>query len=218
MHDLAICSVAVSHAIYGPAYLRQLDRLQKSVLKIYPEAHTFFRWDTLPPGAKPFLDSLYGLKPHSVQEARDAGFKKVLWLDPAMILVDKVDDLLPYDVIAVKDEHPVYNVVSDKCLEYFGILRGELQHWGWRLVGGSMYYFDFNKPKVDSVFQMWRDAEIAGMFGSQEEQSAGLLNGHRSDEAVMSLAMYLHGLEPQNGTDVRYCPEVNPMFRKIHFK
>lgn len=218
MNDIAFCSVALTHAIWGPAYLRQLDRLKKSILKIYPNANLFFRWDTLPPGAKPFLDSLYGQKPHSIQEAVDAGFKKVIWLDPAMILVDKIDDLLKYEVIAVKDENLIYNVISDKCCKYFGVTNQKLKNMGWRLVGGSLYYFDFNIPRAVRVFNMWIEAEKAGIFGSQQEQSSEQLQGHRSDETVMAIVMYKHDIEPQDGIDVRYCSQENPMMIKKHFK
>lgn len=218
MDDVCFVSCAVTHAIWGDAYLLQLDRLKESILKIYPDANLIFHRDTLPRGARPFLDSLYGLKTHAVWEAVEAGFTKVIWLDPAMILVDKVDDLFTHDLIAVKDESTLYNVVSDKCYEYFGLNSEGVKKYGWHLVGGSLYYFDFENTVTRSVFQMWIDAEKAGIFGSQQEQASEQLQGHRSDESVMAIAMYLHGLEPNNGTDVRYCSEVRPIMVKKHFR
>jgi hypothetical protein len=214
MKDVVFVSVA-----FGFEYLKQMDRLQKSILKIYPEANLLFFDNGLPDGSKPFLDSLYGFKPHAIQEARNQGFKKVIWLDPAMILVDKVDDLINQpSLIAVKDDTLLYNVVSNKCYYYFGLDAYYVSFRNWHLVGGSLYFFNFDRTKDNIIFDMCMNAEKAGIFGSQREASSEQLQGHRYDEAVMALAMYINGIEPSAPDKVRYCIENNPMFIKKHFK
>lgn len=214
MKDVVFVSVA-----FGFEYLKQMDRLQKSILKIYPEANLLFFDNGLPDGSKLFLDSLYGFKPHAIQEARNQGYKKVIWLDPAMILEDKVDDLINQStLIAVKDDTLLYNVVSNKCYSYFGLDAYYVSFRNWHLVGGSLYFFNFDRPKDNIIFDMWLNAEKHEIFGSQHEAASEQLQGHRYDESVMALAMYMNGVDPVAPDKVRYCIENNPMFQKRHFK
>lgn len=214
MDDVAFVSVA-----FGAAYIEQQDRLKESILAIYPDANIiFFTRGTWPPMAKTFYQSLYGFKPHAINEARRMGFKRIIWLDPAMILCDKVDDLFQYPVIAVKDDNQLHDLISERTLAHYGLTREGIKKHDWRLVGGSLYYFDFNQSSAKIIFNMWLEAEIEGLFGSQQEQASEQINGHRMDETLMAVAMYLVGVDPQPGPDVRYCIEKNPIFIKKHFK
>lgn len=214
MDDVVFVSVA-----FGFEYLKQMDRLQKSILAKYPEANLLFFDNGLPNGSKAFLDSLYGFKPHAIAEARNQGFNKVIWLDPAMILVDKVNDLVDFPtMVAVKDDTRLYNVVSDKCYSYFGLDANYVAFKNWHLVGGSLYFFNFDRPKDNIILDTWLNAERAGIFGSQHEAASEQLQGHRYDEAVMALAMYMKGVEPVGADQIRYCISENPMFIKKHFK
>lgn len=214
MDDVCFVSVA-----FGFEYLKQMDKLQKSILSIYPESNLLFFDNGLPNGSKSFLDSLYGFKPHAIQEARNQGFKKVIWLDPAMILVDKVDELINKPtLIAVKDDSLLYNVVSNKCYSYFGLDPHYVNSMQWHLVGGSLYFFNFDRPIDNIIFDMWLNAEKNGIFGSQQQAASEQLQGHRYDEAVMAIAMYMNGVQPVGADEVRYCIEDNPMWLKKHFK
>lgn len=199
-------------------YYNQMDRLKKSILDFYPDANFMFFRGHLPPGSKTFYESLYGFKPHAIKAALDVGFKKVLWLDPAMIMVDKIEDILKFEMMAVMDDNVLYNVVSDRCYKYFRETKQNVYEHGWHLVGGSIYWFDFTKESANNIFTTWLEAEKAGMFGSQQEQASEQLQGHRMDEAVMALAMYFNNVEPVSADEARYCWAKNPMFIKKHFK
>lgn len=209
--------VFVSCAFGDIRYLHQIEKLKRSIGKIYPKANFLFYHNCLPPGSKPFLDSLYGFKVHAIHEARKK-FKKVIWLDPAMKLRDKVDDLINQPtLIAIKDDSVLHNVVSDKCYKYFGLTSDYVKNHGWHLVGGSLYFFNFDHPVTNTIFDIWYNAERDGIFGSQDEASRGL-QGHRYDEAVMALTMYMNGVKPVGHDIVRYCSGENPMWVKHHFK
>jgi hypothetical protein len=210
--------VFVSTAFGDIRYLHQMDKLRRSIENIYPKANIMFWHDCLPPGAKPFLDSLYGFKVHAIHEARKK-FKKVIWLDPAMKLRDKVDDLIKQPtVIAIKDDSVLHNVVSDKCYQYFGLTRDFVKNKDWHLVGGSLYFFNFNHPTANAIFDIWYRAEHVGIFGSQHEASFAGLQGHRYDETVMAISMDMNGVEPVGHDYVRYCIQDNPLWGKLHFK
>lgn len=213
MNDLVFTSVA-----FGERYLAQQTRLKESILKIYPDANLHFFYDCLPKASRSFYDSLYGFKPHAIQECIDLGFKRVIFLDPAMILVDKIDDLYEFDVMAVMDDNLLYNAISDRCRTQFLLTNDGIKKAGWHFVGGSIYYFDFRSELAQTVFDTWMFCEKKGLFGSQEEEASGRLQGHRLDEACMAVSMYLHGVEPTRMEVARYCTEKNPMWIKKHFK
>jgi len=214
MKDLIFVSVA-----FGPLYLEQQDRLKQSILDIYPDANLLFFRDCLPKESKPFLDSLYGFKVHAIQEAIDLGFKKILWLDPAMILCREIGDTFDkYHVCAVKDVTALHKVSSKTYLNVYGIDRHDLKDWGWHLVGGSLYYFDFNSTQANIIFQGWFNDEKDRLFGSQQQEASEQLQGHRADETCMAMNMYCNGVRPVDPVDVGYCVEENAIFRKLHFK
>lgn len=212
MEDVVFVSVA-----FGEKYVEQQKRLMASILSIYPNANIMFWTEDFPLGSKTMDMSLYGFKVHAIFEAKKK-FKKVVWLDPAMVLVDKIDDLLKYPVIAVKDDNKLYNLISDRASLYYGMPKEEIQKLGWHLVGGSLYFFDFNTTEAHLVFRKWYVSEFDGIFGSQMESASELINGHRNDETCMAMCLYHFGYEPQTTEEVRYCIESNPMFVKRHFK
>lgn len=210
MDRIAFVSVATTHANYGDAYLKQQDRMKKSIEKQYHDAKIFIWRNALPPGARPFLDSLYGFKPHAIAAARQQGFKKVVWLDTAMILNDKIPDY-KYPVVAVKD--PSRTPASNKCLQHFGITRDDLQDIDF--VGGSFFYFDFSHYSAEAVLNDWLNAEISDVFGSQYEESFTGLQGHRHDETCMAIILHQLGLKPMSSDKVGYDGMV---MIKQHFK
>lgn len=201
---------------FGERYVQQLKRLRESILCIYPGATMYFWQDELPPGSKPFLDSLYGFKVHGIKYARDKGHDKVVWLDPACIVLDKVDYLfeLGLPVVAVKDESKLTQTICDKAVSYYGI---EIKDW-WHLVGGSLYGFSFDDEACHNVFNHWAKAESDGMFGSQDDLSAGLMNKHRQDESCMSMALYANGLCPLSSSVVGYNENLSSSVIKKHFR
>jgi len=213
MDDVVFVSVG-----FGEKYIEQQDRLKESILAIYPNANLLFFRDRLPAKSKQFFDSLYGFKVHAIQEALEFGFKKVIWFDPAMILVDKIDNLLDYWMVAVKDDNKLHNCISVKACNFFKTSSYVVEQLGWNLVGGSLYYFNFHDMRVRSIFILWKESEEAGCFGSQVEAASEQLQGHRYDEACLALSMYGHHLHPVSAPEVRYCIENNPMFIKKHFK
>jgi hypothetical protein len=214
----------VSLAFGDQRYIDQQKNLRESILKVYPDANILFWTNEFPPYSKSHFESLYGFKVHAITEAIKRGFKKILWLDPAMVLVDKIDDLLTYDIVAVKDEHKVHNpihgspLISNRMIKEYNIDVQTLYDIDWRLVGGSLIFFDFNSWIAQSIFTTWFTMESKGLFGSQQEAASEQINGHRNDETCLSVAMYLHGFAPLPGPQVRYCIENNPMFVKKHFK
>jgi hypothetical protein len=219
MNTNNICFVSV--VFKDRRYFRQQDRLLNSISAIYPndESHSYlFFTDSYPPGSRPHYDSLYGFKVHAVKAALKEGYKKIIWLDTACLLVDKVDyyfDIIKdYGIIAARDENPLSKSISDKALEYFG--NPDIK--GMHLVGGSLYVFDFNLPLCIKIFDQWAQAEVEGIFGSQFESASGQINKHRHDEAILAYLLYANGSKPVPYDQCRYNNGEGSIVIKKHFK
>lgn len=213
MKDVIFISVA-----FGERYIEQQDRLKESILSIYPDANLLFYRDCLPEKSKPFLDSLYGFKVHAIKEALQKGFNKIIWLDPAMILCREIELYKWPPIVAVKDENKLSQYISNACLGFFRTTRERLNDSKIHLVGGSLYYFNFNEIGAQVVFDEWFDLEKNGYFGSQYQEASGQLQGHRADESCMAMAIYSHGYIPCSPDLIGYCTGENPVFIKKHFK
>jgi hypothetical protein len=212
MDKIAFCSVVESVNDNGKKYRDQQIRMAQSITNSYeglPEPSIMLWHNSLPDRARPFLDSLYGFKPHAIGQCLNAGFKKIVWMDSAMILHRPIQIDLPF--VAIKDSSQLQ--ASDYALEWFGLKREQIQ--GLNLVGGSFYYFDFEYMATNNLFQRWRQAELSGCFGSQHEESFAGLQGHRHDETCMRLCMLENDILPAPGNEVGYNGEV---MTKDHFK
>lgn len=211
----------VSVAFGDKRYIEQQARLKHSILQIYPDAPLFFWTNEMPPGARSMNESLYGFKPHAVNYAWGQGYKKIMFFDPAIILMKPIDFYMEkvqeHGVCCAQDDNKLTQFCSDKALKYYHLTRERIEDW--HLVGGSFYYFDLSKSFSREILLHWTMAEEAGMFGSQKEQASGQLQGHRNDEAMMSLILRIHGFKPMHD-DVRYNCENKELciLDKKHFK
>lgn len=215
MSDMAVCSLA-----FGEKYVWRLGRLKESLQETNPTVPLFFHNETLPPGARTFNESLYGFKPHCINEALQAGYKKIFFIDCTCIVQG---DLSYYNeftaeyggVLAVQDDNKLTGFCSDRALRYVRQKRSWLADK--HLVGGSLYYFDFNYPLCQDLFKRWMQAEKDGIFGNMVEQCSERLQGHRSDETMMALFLYLLGSKPWSGP-TKYNWENGGIVLKRHFK
>lgn len=232
MKDVVFTSYA-----FGDLYVRQQERLKQSILKLYPDANIRF-WSSesgdsynnineLPPGSKTFKESMYGFKVHCIFNCLKEGFPIIIYLDTAIVLENKIDEVLEFaskvGVAVPIDRSNLKDRVSDKALAYCNKKRHEIDHL--TIVGGSLIIFDFNNPITKDIFAMWYDMEAKGLFGSEYEAANGLMQGHRHDEACMSLCLDAFGSKPFGFEEVGYHnlgqerkgKEVFT-FYKLHFK
>ena len=211
MKPIAFLSVAFG----DKRYKEQQERLIESINVHHPEAVGFHWTDELPIGSKPFLESLYGFKPHAVIHAINEGYDRIVFLDPACILLDRIDYLFElcytHGVVAVKDDNKL--PASNSALTHFKLKREDIENL--HLVGGSVYAFNF--PWSDNVFKTWLDSERFGIFGSQYEAAREKLQGHRYDETCMALSLNRWGYQPVTPLEAKYNYETAAIIKK-HFK
>lgn len=216
MNDIAVCAVAFG----DERYIWRMDRFRETLQTTNPDVRLFSWVNTMPDGARPFNESMYGFKPWAVDIARQSGYKKIFWIDSTTVIQDKLDY---YDqctaehggVLAVQDDNKLIKFCANKALKYVGHDREWIRDK--HLVGGSLYYFDFNYPLCEQIFNAWMKSEVDNMFGSMVEQCGEMLQGHRSDETMMSLMLYKYGSKPFTGA-TRYNWEKGGIVQKLHFK
>ena len=219
---------------FGPLYVYQQERLRQSILKIYPDANIRFWHNDDPssqapcnvPGARTFHESMYGFKVHCVRNCMLEGFDIVIFLDAAMVLEKPIDDVLLHaeeiGMLATDEKTKLSTVLRDDIYNLLGVEKSYAKKL--HLVGGSIYIFDFRHVNGRDIYKIWSDLESHGMFGSEDDAQQPWWNGHRCDEACMSLAMSYCGVEPQSFDVVGYHNlgggNANRVFTfcKLHFK
>ncbi len=215
LNDIAFCSIAFKNQRRDNGYIEQQARLNKSLLRFYPQENIFMFGENQVKNTKAHHLSMYGFKPHAIQELKEKGFKRIVWFDTAIILLNKLD--YNNSVIAVKDDSNLANLCSNKALGKFGLQRKDLNDIP--LVGGSFYYFDFNQEITHNIFNEWLLCEEEGLFGSQEEEAFNPgLQGHRHDETIMALCLHKFGVKPLTYDEAGYNSKHYPIMIKKHFE
>lgn len=216
MKDVIFTSYAFGNADAGGDYIAQQVRLRESILRIYPEANLHFLNEPEHIGKPKFQQSLYGFKVQLVKECLEKGFKKIVFFDAAVTLAGEIEywfNLIEkYGVLAIADNRSLDTTISDNLRKDCGLNDKQLSDI--KLVGGSIYVFDFDIPKCQDIFNAWEDMEARGYFGTQDDLSHGRLQGHRCDETCMSLAFHYCGNKPVGYNDLNY-GYMNPSTGKI---
>lgn len=210
---IAICTTCFG----GDAYIKQQQRLIKSLSLTNPNAKLFIHTNSYPPKSPTFEQSLYGFKVYAISEALYAGHKHIIWIDTACVVHNSLDYLFFIDmppVVAVRDDSKLINTISDKALKYYG--NPDVSNLN--LVGGSLYAFDFTKDRCDQIFDDWANAESDGMFGAMKEATTEQINKHRHDESIMAMCLFNNGHGPVTPERARYCSGENSAVTKHHFK
>lgn len=189
----ANCIVSVA---FRQPYLQHSERQEQTIRDMNPFVAYYAYRDCLPMKDRietkdivtRFQESLYGFKPHAIQRMREKGFKKVIWFDPSVLPTSRVtvilDSLDKHPVIVRTGDAPIANMTNRKVLDWFGVVPEELRDV--KHVGGTIYGFNFENPRAVEVFELWKKAEMEGMFGTQDE----FMKGHWSDESCMALSLY----------------------------
>lgn len=140
-----------------------------------------------------FQQSLYGFKVHAIQHAIDKGYKKVIWLDPSTLPLSPIqvliDSLDTNPIIVKRGDNPLSKMSNDKAKEWFGVTDKDLE--GVNHIGGTLYAFNFNDPKIVNLFEVWKHSEESGIFGDQD----AFMAGHWADESCMALSMFKLGIK-----------------------
>ncbi len=188
----------------GSWYPRGQDRLSKGL-----DTHRYFGtkmfWKDSFPANKTHAEIPYGFKPFAFDEARKAGYQKVLWLDAALVIEKPLDRI--FDKIFEVGYFLVDNVghntgtwCSDAALQTLGLDREEafkLPHLMACVMG-----FDFSRQICnDFLDQYLVFAQDGKSFQGKHTNAHGEVSkdqrvrGHRHDQTVASILTRRMGLD-----------------------
>lgn len=195
------CIINVACGSWHP---RGQDSLKKG-LDTHGFTGTFMGWkDTFPQG-RTHLEVPYGFKAFAFDDARKVGFKKILWIDAAMVIENPVDRM--FDHIDKTGYFLMNNIgyntgewCSDAALETLGLNREEsfnIPHLMACVMG-----FDFNKQVCnDFLNQYLAFANDGKSFQGKHTNAKGEVSkdkrvrGHRHDQTVASVLTLRLGLD-----------------------
>lgn len=187
------CIVSVA---FREPYLQHNFVQEQSICMLNPSVDILYFRDQLPHKdgihteniVEHFQKSLYGFKPHAIQRAIDAGYKKVIWFDPSVlptvsvqVLIDALDE---HPIIVRSGEEWLPKMCNRKAKDWFGVTDEEIKDE--HSVAGTVYCFNFNDPKAVEVFDMWKKAEEDGIFQDQD----AFMAGNWADESAFALCLY----------------------------
>jgi hypothetical protein len=187
-------------------YVSYQKRLIKSVSEIMPDVPLLTWTDELPKGSKPHSESMYGFKMYAFQEAFDAGYDSVIWLDTPTVLhknIYHVFELLEkneYKEFAIATEAELYQYAHDSTLDYFGFTRQQIKDFGYKLNYGFIFGFVRGSKTYEQMFE----CERKGLFLSAEQDyqdhlynSGQAFKGeyveHRHEESIISMLIQTQG-------------------------
>lgn len=189
----------VSFANQAGAYMARLKRLRESLVGNFDgDFLGFIGEESI--GAPLHSECPYGFKVYAIQQAIEAGYTSVLWLDSSCYAIGNLtpvfDSLERDGMIFQEAGHMLGTWSTDAQLQYFGMTRDEAMNVG--MIGNAGFLgFDFTNPIAERFFVMWHKAMMDGMFkGSwtnleQECSYDPRCRGSRHDMTCSSALVYL---------------------------
>lgn len=131
----------------------------------------------------------YQFKIALIQQARELGYERIVWLDSSMVIKKDITPLFCSSGIGVFHNlgHPLYKYISDDAVRLLGISDIKLQKI--EQIWGGALFFDFTKENACDVFDrmMWHSTD--GSFREGISARDGFV-AHRHDQAVMSVLVH----------------------------
>lgn len=180
----AIVNVAV-----GAWYPVGQRRLMESIEERGENATRLFWTDEYPPGSPAQHEALYAFKMYALDEARELGFDRAVWVDASCWAIRGLDTL--WGRLAARgwyfepDGNPVGPWCNDNALRLLNLTRDQAMEY--MLIEGKLFGLDFGCDVANEwLDEMLRLAD-AGAFGGELTNDDGSQSpdprcrGHRGD-------------------------------------
>lgn len=195
------CCVLV-YATFNRNYPRGLRRLLDRIINSDFKGHVLYRlggWPDVEGGSLSLAHVPYGFKPAFFREAQRMGFKRVLWLDVAVLPIVSLNTI--FEMIREKGyfvmgnaPHCVGSFMHPCAAAYFGLTLAQTQTIPSCSAG--LFGLDFTRPFAHRLFEDWYRAALdEDAFFSK-----------RSDQNALSILLDRYGLYEL--TDIRKMPHV----------
>jgi hypothetical protein len=145
----------------------------------------------------------YQFKPFAIQEAREAGYKKILWMDSTCRMIKLPEPM--WDIVGERGilawdnlGHPVLPYTSDTAMKNFRHTTESLQ--GVKQIMACCMMFDFNVPITTTIFERWLESSLDNSFYPDETNRPGFISP-RHDQAAMSIILDMFKIPLQDYGD-----------------
>jgi hypothetical protein len=154
----------------------------------------------LPEGSETHQQNPYAFKVKAIEEALDAGYTKIVWMDSSIYCVQDpnsiFDKLEKQGYYFVKNGYNVCEETNDFCLDWFGVSRDKAV--SIPQIASGFWGLDFEKALSWKIFNKWKESCKEGCFKgsrSHDNQSEDpRFLWHRQDQSALSLSISKHKL------------------------
>ncbi len=146
-------------------------------------------YKSYPAGVIPHDVIPYKFKFDLIQQARNDGYTRIVWLDSSIRILQDPVALFGEEGVFAFDNlgHPLWKYISDRARMNLSITEGQLkqipQTWGGAIG------FDFTKDKAGEIFTEIVRQSTMGSFETSGSSRPGFVS-HRHDQAVMSVLFW----------------------------
>lgn len=186
-----ICNVAT-----GPHFVRGQVRLRQTIARFAPGIAGFYFTDRLPPGSPSHQSDPYAFKVFALKYAKELGFRQLLWLDSAMIVVDQLDRIWAHAAAhglwfsrngyrnsewTANSAYPI--LFPGVPIEEARRINNGIEH----IVGGA-FAVDLDHENGQSFMQLSEQFALSGAFRGPWSGGEGIQ--HRHDQTVSSVIVH----------------------------
>ncbi len=191
------CIVNVAH---GDWYPSGQDRLRRSLEKVVFSGDLLF-WKNEFLCGRSHAEFPYGFKAFSMDEARKQGYKRVLWLDAAFIVVKPVAPFFDYidEVGYFFMDNPGFNTgewCSDAALGPLKLEREDSFNWPHCMSG--ILGLNFNRQVCHDFLDEWVKLAADGQTFKDSGSTDKRVRGHRHDQTAASIVSKRLGMKWEN--------------------
>lgn len=155
-------------------------------------------------------ESKYQFKPFAIQEAREAGYTKIIWCDSTILMAKNPSPLIQLaaarGIVAFDNlGHPLEHWINDRALNHLRLPPSNNSVKGWQQIMACCLIFDFEHPLTIEVFDKWILASKENAFFDDDTNREGF-NGNRHDQSYLSALLYTHHVPLLNYGSLVYSP------------
>lgn len=181
-----------------PRFQKNMERLKASLVEHWPYDSILFTDWPKPVGIESYTQSEmpYQFKVAAIQQAIEAGYSQIIWLDSVMQLLKNPLPLLEKSesglVFFHNLGHPLKNYISDDAVDLINKSRQPCHSFGFKdldnyeQVWGGAFMMNIIKFPAIAFWEDLKSYSINGAFKNGGSSRPGFV-AHRHDQAIMSV-------------------------------
>lgn len=168
----------ICYASFNGSFPKGVKRIEKALKKIGYKGHFLSRiggWPNLNEKGLELAHVLYAFKPCFFKEAKNLGYKKILWLDSSIIPLKNIDEIFEKiekaGYFGYLSNHKVADYANEHILNYFGIDKKTIENIF--TIEGGIIGLDLTTKVGNELLTAWeKSAKEGGFFSSRFDQNA----------------------------------------------